>query len=583
MKIQLERNLRQKAVEIIKEVENLNFRTALMKMDNINQSLSFFEKIILFSYQIFCYEINWDLDKKNLTYNKLFELCQLTEFEKDQFVELVLVTHRMRNNIKSDNYEEIINKIKEMEMTIPSLLEQSQDLENYLVIKFIVFFYSSTCFVYLRRNMKKNALNNLNKAIELAKNYNLPYQLFFVDNDVGSYFRALGLYEFILPNILLLLDYFEKNNNLKFECYFLNRAIGEYLYSNANLLEAKTSFDKLKVKLQNLSESNEGTNLLKCNFFTLEGIYYFYIGQYIQAIKSGNRAKRFAQLLFEEFGTAKALANALGNIGEAYFKLAEFELALKYQGEAFDLRKNQSDPQDMAESFYQLIQVNLRLGKKNQVDLYLQELVDFIKLLKELDVPYFVNIEAQYKISLARSVMQNKNLKSWVQAQELLQQALELRPKIELRYDALFLLIDISIQEYKSFENKETFEEIKEHISTLGRLSEKNPSVELKIHSYLIQSKLALISGKFVNFEEILLKAKELANNYNLVPLKNLIKFELEKFNKELTKWEMLISSNSSMRMRLDLATMENYVKDINEILSNDSYENTQRKFKLKT
>ena len=140
MKIQLERNLRQKAVEIIKEVENLNFRTALMKMDNINQSLSFFEKIILFSYQIFCYEINWDLDKKNLTYNKLFELCQLTEFEKDQFVELVLVTHRMRNNIKSDNYEEIINKIKEMEMTIPSLLEQSQDLENYLVIKFIVFF-----------------------------------------------------------------------------------------------------------------------------------------------------------------------------------------------------------------------------------------------------------------------------------------------------------------------------------------------------------------------------------------------------------------------------------------------------------
>ena len=589
MKINLKRNFKLKVVEILKEVENLNFRTALKKMDLINQNnitmkLSFTEKMVLLSYQFFCYEYFWDQDNKNLAYNKLCELCRSADFEQDPFIDLVYLTHMMRNTLKSkNNYDELIEQMKKMEREIPTLLEQIDYSENILIIKFIVFFYSSTIFVYLRANKKNLALENLNRAINIAKDQNLAFNLFFIDNDISSYFRILGLYEFILPNVISLIDHFEKNNNLKMECYFLTRSIGEYIYSNGNLLKAKISIDRGIPKLQNLLETSESSTYLQCNFFTIEGIYYFYIGQYTQAIESGTRAKRFAELLFEEFGTTKELANDLGNIGEAYFKLAEFKLALKYQIEALELRKIQSDPQDMAESFYQLIQVNLRLEHKKQAELYLQEFEDFIKLLMEFNVPYYMNINAQYKISLARTVMLHKNLKSWVQAQELLQQALDLKPKIELRYDALFLLIDITIQEYKSFENKETFNEIKEYVDTLGRLSEKNPSVELKIHSYLIQSKLALISGKFINFEEILLKAKELANNYNLVPLKNLIKFELEKFNKELTKWEMLITSNSSMKMRLDLATMENYVKDINEILSNDSLENTQNKTKLKT
>ena len=154
MKINLKRNFKLKVVEILKEVENLNFRTALKKMHLINQNnitmkLSFTEKMVLLSYQFFCYEYFWDQDNKNLAYNKLCELCRSADFEQDPFIDLVYLTHMMRNTLKSkNNYDELIEQMKKMEREIPTLLEQIDYSENILIIKFIVFFYHVSLYKF---------------------------------------------------------------------------------------------------------------------------------------------------------------------------------------------------------------------------------------------------------------------------------------------------------------------------------------------------------------------------------------------------------------------------------------------------
>lgn len=562
-------------IEVINETESLNFRTALRKIHSINQSdkitdYSFLDKIIFISYEIFCLDFIWDINKKENAFKKLNDLYNQHRDKQNDFIDLVLLIHSLRENKKEREYEKNLKRIKAANNRIDFLLKEAKKEKNEIILKFIGLFYSSIIFTYLQNGLKKSALESLQKGIDIATQNNFAFNFYVIDSDLDRYLRTQGLYEQILPNLLKTKEFFDKQKNPTYECFFIARLVGEYLFSGANLPGAKLQLESGLAKLNLLPENKEVSYNIKSLLFTFQGIYYFYIGQYKQAIESGQEVKKYAEKLYDEFTITNVLANALGNMGEAYFKMGEFTLSLKYQNDAYTLRKIHSDPFDIAESLYQLIQLHLKLQNNDQVDNYLDKFNDFMGKLKGLNIPFLFNIESQYKISLARKLIQNKNFKTSLQAQELLNESLLLRPKIELRYDALILLIDITLHEYRAFENQETFETIKNLINVLGKLTERNPSIELQIHSLILEGKLVLISGNFTEFEDLLLKAQKLASTYNLEALENIIRHEYESFQKELGKWEELIDTNSSINSRLDMSKMESYVKDVYGLYSEE-------------
>ena len=135
-------------------------------------------------------------------------------------------------------------------------------------------------------------------------------------------------------------------------------------------------------------------------------------------------------------------------------------------------------------------------------------------------------------------------------------------PGTELLLDSLLPLIDLYIQEYKFFQNLEVFQKIQSLIEKLRKLAEKSNSIPVKIHSLVLSSRFDLVLGKFNDSELSLQDALSMAKEYELENFEKLISIQISNLRLELSQWQKLVNTQSSLLERLEKVELDDYIKN---------------------
>ena len=88
------------------------------------------------------------------------------------------------------------------------------------------------------------------------------------------------------------------------------------------------------------------------------------------------------------------------------------------------------------------------------------------------------------------------------------------------------------------------------------------------IHTLILQSRLALITGDLDEAMKILEQAKRIAQEKGLHLINQKANEELIFLEKELDKWQMMIRRNAPIAEKLNLARLEEYVNNVKKTLN---------------
>ena len=131
--------------------------------------------------------------------------------------------------------------------------------------------------------------------------------------------------------------------------------------------------------------------------------------------------------------------------------------------------------------------------------------------------------------------------------------------KYELVTDALIYLLQIVVQEYSLSKNPNSLQELTEIATRMSIISEKNNSILLKIHLYMLQGKISFINGEYEKTFELYNNALSMSETYKL-------QVQIEKIQSELgivkSNIDKQNNSKSTIVERFNIMEIENYVKE---------------------
>ena len=304
----------------------------------------------------------------------------------------------------------------------------------------------------------------------------------------------------------------------------------------------------------------------------INGIILESMGNVQGSIEAYKLSLGYVEDIQQSFNQISTVYGALvGNLGEAFAETGDLNSALEYQLKALNLRKKLADSKlceyyinaidnSLAESYYQLIQLQIRLEHLDDAKEYLTIFENLTKNVLNKNTGSKV-ILIQYNLAKGLIFIQNGSFEDIGQAKLFLKEIINEDVKFELIADALVPLIDITIQEYKVFQNEKIYQDLVSLIKRLEELGEINNSAQLKIYSLVVGGKMELIQGNIRKAEEMYKNALSIAKEFNLSALILESTLELEKLRKDRGIWEDNIHK-TSIKERFDLLDLENYIKE---------------------
>jgi tetratricopeptide (TPR) repeat protein len=124
------------------------------------------------------------------------------------------------------------------------------------------------------------------------------------------------------------------------------------------------------------------------------------------------------------------------------------------------------------------------------------------------------------------------------------------------------LILELQISETP----EELLAEIIKLSDNLYDIAQSQKSPLLTVMSLILQTKLALVKGKFEEANDLLIIAKRLADEKKLISLLSKVKFEQETVQAELDKWNELIQRKASIQERMERARIASYIVDAKKI-----------------
>ena len=92
-------------------------------------------------------------------------------------------------------------------------------------------------------------------------------------------------------------------------------------------------------------------------------------------------------------------------------------------------------------------------------------------------------------------------------------------------------------------------------------------SVPLKIRALLLKEKLNLLVENYISFEQYLVVARNLAQEFDLNQAEKLITEELSGVQNEISVWEEILMKNATLKERLEAIDIEKYIQDLQQIV----------------
>lgn len=310
------------------------------------------------------------------------------------------------------NYSRSIDELISSSRLIISIYANQQD-------SILSYIYNNIGISFYKTGNYNKAISYFKDALELKKKYFSPNDEAFISgyNNIAILYRRNGEFDKALEYFTVCENIAKQNNSKKkYGSILLNKAS---LYKNLGRLEEaivqyNASID-IGIGAENLSSVANAYNNI--------GNLYVKLSQYDEAIINFENC-----ISVREKNDLLGSDKVYGNLGLAYFRIEEFDLAEEYYFKSIEFSKslNEKENADLSNTFLNLAELYLNLGKYDNTIFYLDEASKYVEHNLERNHP-------QYLRTLTLRAEFEKELKNYDKAIETYNLALSHHQNNEFR------------------------------------------------------------------------------------------------------------------------------------------------------
>jgi len=258
----------------------------------------------------------------------------------------------------------------------------------------------------------------------------------------------------------------------------------------------------------------------------------------------------------EELDNKRQISIIYNNIANTYQRKGEFEQALVYLKKALEIAEEIENKWNIGTILGSM--TDLFIEKKDQ-----DNAQKYLELLKQFNEQYGYQItETRARLLEALILKMSTRTRNRAKAEELLKQIIEEEITLgQTTVDALINLCDLFLGELRITNDEEVIDELKPFISKLANIAEITDSSWLLTETYLLQSKISLITLDIRETQRLLTQAQQISKRFGLTQLNVKIATEQDDLLKKIDLWEKLKELDAPMSERMELARMDDQIE----------------------
>ncbi|MFW9999336.1 MAG: tetratricopeptide repeat protein [Candidatus Hodarchaeota archaeon] len=262
--------------------------------------------------------------------------------------------------------------------------------------------------------------------------------------------------------------------------------------------------------------------------------------------------------IFNGLNNKHMVARILNSLGEAYRQRGELDRALECIEQALALHEESGNLRYIANVHDFLIQILIERGDLERAQQYLYDLEQLNNQLKDK------KLNSMYLLNKALILKKSSRIHNKAEAEGILKQLLEDEDSdFELILKALPNLCELLLIELRMTNDLKVLEEINPLITRLLDIAEKSNSYSILCETYLLQARLSLLSFDIKKAQRFLAQGQKIAEKYGLTLIARKISHEHDVLLKQVTIWENLKDSSSSLKERMEFAQLNEQIENM--------------------
>lgn len=453
------------------------------------------------------------------------------------------------------------------------------------------------CF-YLQKGNFDKALSYFEKSLALYQDLGNKPKLGILYNNTAIVYQAKEKYD-------LAINYYEKFLEINKELENQDNVAIAYgnigwVYGYKGDLDLSLDYCQKGLKITKEYIPDNVRNIIFLTFSI--GDNYFLRGELKTALDHYTEVLTLNKKIKSDLG----IAWTLFSISNVYALQGELELALENMDQCMEIFNKLNNKLGISRSKITIGIINKLQGKYNTSIEFLEEGLNlnrqvlkggFIPLLEswvlfhlllvaqdlndpELASSYFKQIKEVEQESKSKFVKLRTRFSNAIvlkmsrrgadkfQAQRILQEIVD-EEVIDQNITTLSLLnlCELLILEIKISETpEELFQEVTILSKKMYDIAQMQSSSLLKVMALILETKLALVKGKFEEANDLISTAKKIASEKKLGSLLVKVKSEQEMIQKELDKWDELIRQKASIQERVEHARIGSWLVEAKKI-----------------
>ena len=238
------------------------------------------------------------------------------------------------------------------------------------------------------------------------------------------------------------------------------------------------------------------------------------------------------------------LSRALDVLGATLWLKGDEKASFSRYQQALSLREAIGNNIFISESLFNLVVICIETDHKKKASFYLQKLKNLFESTTNNLIAQRYRLAKAYKLKMSKRIL--PRARSFKIFQDISKEPLI---NSELTIFAMLNMCERLLDELQATNNTEIIakiiSDINTHVNDLSRIIESQKSYTLQVEIYIFQSKLALLGpkGNIELSEDLLTKAENIDNTYNLKKLLKKVTSEKEKFSEQKDEIRELIRS----------------------------------------
>ncbi|MHA1509579.1 MAG: tetratricopeptide repeat protein, partial [Promethearchaeota archaeon] len=360
---------------------------------------------------------------------------------------------------------------------------------------------------------------------------------------------------------------FQGNANLALEFVKRSLVLRENIGNKSELVESlygmgliysmlKSDLDRALMyaeRCQTLAKEINQQRVISMNLQSL-GIIYNTKGEFKKSLKYTEQSLAIA----EKTGHKQMISGNLNNIANIFMYHGDFDKALTYLEHSLEIAKEIGNNWLISGFTGSIIEALVYKGEVENAQRYLEHLEEIN------DKEDNKTIDLTYRYCKAIIMKTSPRIHNRGKAEEFFKQIVqEEMIRGEITINALLNLCDLLLDELRITNEIEVLNELENFITQLLDIAESTGSYWVLAETYTLQGKLALLALDLKEARRLLTQAQQIAEKHGMHRLAGKISIEHDNLLKELNTWKNLKEQDISLKMRMELAHVDEQIDNL--------------------